>query len=437
VTTLTFTPDDVLVARFDGLGAQYNQNLFAERSREVGITDAGMKTMKPKLSALGPQLARLFFHPDALEDDDLLRSFRRSVALAQATMAEGGAINITLQALGPKVLGRHPDVIKRFADELVRLVGQAGIDKLRWVTLRNEPNGRSPMDKRLYAQVYRDLDVELSRAGVRSQVRFMGGDLLLDNQDEWFEFIASHMADLLDAYSIHVYWDHRSPSKIDERLLGVRRIVNGLGTGKRPLYVTEYGARGIVDAGEEEPGHTADGSAVAETNRNAFQRAWFALESVKQGFRGTVAWDAYFAKYDKHELKHYSLIGPPPNWGRRPAFRALRLLVKAVRPGWKGVNVRGVSATQRIVGFTDGATHVTIAGLDTAGAQLEGASSERNTYTIQGLPASTSFGLWFWNHEGDASNSFDGNVRSDGQGRVPIEVPLQSVFVLTTLPRPK
>jgi hypothetical protein len=435
-TTLIFKPDELLLARFDGFGAQYNQNLFAERSRDAGVTEAGVNTMTPKLAALGPQMARLFFHHDALANDDLLTSFRRSVALAQATVADGGAINITLQALGSKVLEDHPNLIQQFADELVHLVQEAGVDKLRWVTLRNEPNGSSPMDKDLYAQVYRELDAELTRAGVRPQVRFMGGDLLLPGQQAWFDFMAANLADLLDAYSIHVYWDYRHPTKIDERLRGVRQIVNGLGAAKRPLYVMEYGARGIMDAGEEEPGHTADGRAVAETNENAFQRAWFALESVKQGFRGTASWDAYFAKYDRNELMHYSLIGPPPDWDRRPAFRALRLLIQAVRPGWKGVNVRGVSDTQRVVGFTGAGSNLTIAGLDTAGAELHGASSQQASYVIQGVPANTSFRLWFWNHEGDGMNSFDGSAQSDGQGRVSIQAPLQSLFVLTTLPRP-
>jgi hypothetical protein len=73
--TLIFKPDELLVARFDGFGAQYNQNLFAERSRDAGVTEAGVKTMKPKLAALAPQMARLFFHHDALADDDLLTSF--------------------------------------------------------------------------------------------------------------------------------------------------------------------------------------------------------------------------------------------------------------------------------------------------------------------------------------------------------------------------
>jgi hypothetical protein len=432
--TLTFTPSDVLVGRLDGFGAQYNQNLFAARSRAVGITDAGVQIMKPKLAALGPQMARLFFHPDAVADDDLLTSFRRSVQLAQDTLADGGTINITLQALGPVVLARHPNAVKEFAAELVHLVREAHIDKLRWVTLRNEPNGSSPMDKNLYAQVYREIDGELRAAGVRPPLQLMAGDLLLNNQREWFQFIAAKIASIVDAYSIHVYWDYRSPTKIDDRLLGVRDIVNRLGDAKKPLYVMEYGARGDKGPDGSEPGNTAAGDPVVDTNVNAFQRAWFALQAVKKGFRGTVAWDAYFAKYDASP-QDYSLIGPPDEWTRRPAFRALRLLIKAVRPGWKGVNVVGVSDSQRIVGFTDG-QDVTVAGLDTGGAQQDSASSASRSYTIGGLPGSTSFGLWLWNRDGNGMNSFDGHAQSDGGGNVSFEAPLRSVFVLTTLPPP-
>jgi len=158
---------------------------------------------------------------------------------------------------------------------------------------------------------------------------------------------------------------------------------------------------------------------------------------VCQGFRGAVAWDAYFAAYDVNKLQHYSLIGPPGDWPRMPAFRALRLLVKAVRPGWKAVAVRGASPSQRVVGFTDGAGQLTVVGLDTQGAQLNGASAQQCTYTIVGgLPANTDLNLWFWNHDGDGMNSFDGQARTDAQGRVSIEAPVQSVFALTTLPAP-
>ena len=105
---------------------------------------------------------------------------------------------------------------------LADLATAKGISKLRWVTVRNEPN-RPAMPKPLYLDLYRQLDRELKRLGVRSQIRIMGGDLLFNKQQEWFDFLATReMADLLDAYSIHVYWDYRSPAKIANRLTGVR-----------------------------------------------------------------------------------------------------------------------------------------------------------------------------------------------------------------------
>jgi hypothetical protein len=396
------------------------------------VTEANIETMKPKIAALAPQFVRIFFNADAFGDADLMKSFDRTLDLAQATVADGGAINATFQGLGPKVLQSHPDAMKRFADKLADRLEVGKVDKLRWVTLRNEPNGSSPMDKNLYAKVYRDFDGELTRAGIRSRLRFMGGDLLQDNQRPWFKFIADNLADLMDAYSIHVYWDYRGPEKIDARLKDVREVVDGLGDAKKPLYVMESGVRGITADGEAKPGHVAAGALVGETNLNGFQRAWFALQAVRRGFRGVVAWDAYFSMYD-NELQRYSLIGPPADWTRRPAFRALRLLTLAARPGWKGVVVEDGEPTQRVVGFTGAGGELSVASLDTRGAQLDGASQDGSTYEIHGLPPNTSFQLCFWNHEGDGLNSFDGHARSDGAGVATFEAPLQSVFVLTTL----
>jgi hypothetical protein len=61
-----------------------------------------------------------------------------------------------------------------------------------------------------YEAAYRALDPYI--ANIRGQVRFMGGDLVRGpdvgppNQQQWFTYLATHMADILDAYSIHVFW---------------------------------------------------------------------------------------------------------------------------------------------------------------------------------------------------------------------------------------
>jgi hypothetical protein len=268
----------------------------------------------------------------------------------------------------------------------------------------------------------------------------MGGDLLLPNQKAWFTFLAERMADALDAYSIHVYWNFPTPMKIGTRLTGVDTIRQSLpALREKPFYVMECGARGLkTHTGvTEDPGFWTNGARIATTRVNAFQRAWFALEAVKQGFSGVVAWDAYFAKYDKDSMMHYSMIGGPdeePAWPKQPAFRVLRLLLRAVEPGWRVLEVEGGSASQRVVGFrSDGdPPHRTIAGLDTAGRKLNAASPKQSTYTIGGLPKNTRFQLCFWNLNGDGLNTFDDETRSDAGGSVTVTAPLHSMFVLTT-----
>jgi hypothetical protein len=435
---LKLARNKVLVKGFDGFGAQYNQNVFAARSQTVGVTAENLAVMEEKVGRLAPQVVRIFFNADAFVDADLMQSFRRTVGLAQRT---AGAINVTLQGLGPKVLRTHPQAIPLFAKELAELKTQHGISKLKWVTLRNEPNDpRVPMPKQLYADCFGELHEELKRAGVRGQIGFMGGDLLLNKQKEWFTFLANNpvLRRVLDAYSIHVYWNYREPQKIVDRLSGVRKIRDNLPAvvRSRPFYVMECGVRGLkkVNGAQEDPGFWKDGSRIAGTRINAFQRAWFALEAAKHGFSGVVAWDAYFGKYDKKGMKHYSLIaGPrePEPWPLRPGFRALRLLMRALEPGWNVITVDGGSPSQRVVAFTHD-QQLTIAGLDTAGRMLNAASPRKSTYEIAGLPKNTTFQLCFWNKDGDGQNSFDDHVRSNGSGSVTVTAPLQSMFVLTT-----
>ena len=207
----------------------------------------------------------------------------------------------------------------------------------------------------------------------------------------------------------------------------------------KPFYVMECGARGLKTHNDvtEDPGFWTNGARIATTKINAFQRAWFALEAVKQGFSGVVAWDAYFAKYDLGSMMHYSMIGlllDQAAWPKRPAFRVLRLLMRAVEPGWRILKVDGGSATQRVVGFrSDGdPPHRTIAGLDTAGRKLNEGSPKQSTYTIGGLPKNTRFQLSFWNLNGDGLNTFDDEKRSDAGGSLTVSAPLHSMFVLTT-----
>ena len=428
-------PKQVLVPDFAGYGAQFNQNVYAAISASAGVTDQNVVDMEQKVVALRPQLARLFFSAGAFSDPDLMQSFVRAVGLAQRA---GATIDVTWQsgALSDANLGG-------FASVLADLVHNHGASNLRWVTLQNEVNAtRITMDQ--YEHLYRQLDGDLAADGVRGQIRFLGGDLVAatsplgQTQGDWLQFMATHMADVLDAYSIHVFWNYWQPSKLVQRLQEVRAIYDALpATARKPLYVSEYGVRGLRSLNGNaytDPGVWDDGTPLEQTDVNAFQHAWFDVLAAKLGYAGTIKWDGYFGKYDR-SVQDYSLIGPPQQgWPLRPVYQVLRLFTGTVRPGWQAVSVDGQSGTKLLAGYRRASGQTTLVGLDTSGGTLDTVSPTQVSYFVGGLPPNASLRLELWNQDGSGVLSDGGTVTTDAAGGATLTVPLQAVFALTTLP---
>jgi hypothetical protein len=393
--------------------------------------------MKKRLGLLRPQFVRIFFNGDAFEDPDLMQSFRSAVALAQGT---AGTINVTFQGIGPRV---HRNRMPQFAEVLDDLVTTQRISKLRWVTIRNEPN-RPPMPKELYLKLYQELDRELTRLESRTRLRFMGGDLLINKQQEWFDFLATkEMADLLDAWSIHVYWDFWNPRKLVNRLTDVRTIWDALPRNRRkPLYVTEYGVRGKPGPQKKaNPGFLEDErTPLRRTNINAFQHAWFSLLAADLGYRGTVKWDAYFGRYGTGEpakTMAFASIGHPADPHPSPIFELMRLLALTIGPGARVARFTSDAPEGKlVVGFSGPAERLSVVGLDTNGAVLNATSPRLSTYVLEGLPESTSFLLRSWNHGGKGRTVTRGRLRSDSSGSLPVRAPIHSVFAITSIQAP-
>jgi hypothetical protein len=245
------------------------------------------------------------------------------------------------------------------------------------------------------------------------------------------------MGDLLDAYSIHVFWDYWDTGKLVRRLTQVRQIVDALPAGaRRPLYVSEFSARGIRTlngTSYPEPGVFADGTPLPSTTINAFQHAWFDVLAARLGYAGTVKWDGYVAKYDR-STQDYSLIGPPgQGWPLRPVYNLTRLFTLSTKPGWKVVGVAGASGTKLVAAYTGPKQSVTVIGLDTSGASLAAPSQTVVSYSVGGLPRDTSFRLYVWNPDGSGGIAAPAPVRSDAAGLAQVTAPLQSVFALTTV----
>jgi hypothetical protein len=218
----------------------------------------------------------------------------------------------------------------------------------------------------------------------------------------------------------------------------VRAIVDGLPTpGRKPVYVTEYGVRGLRtfngrSAGD--PGVWVDGTPLNEANATAFQHAWFDVLSARLGYVGTSKWDLYFGRYDRGIQSYYFVGGPSSGWPRHPLYNLLYLLTHSVRPGWRIVGVDAVAGTSRLVVVYAGRpSEWTVVGLDSSGAQLNDESSEQVAYSVGGLPASENFRLFVWNELGDGLIGAPTPVSTDAAGTASFTVPVQGVFMLTTI----
>jgi hypothetical protein len=429
-------PSQVLVPSFAGYGMQFNQHEYADISAQAGVTETNVKDMEQKVMALQPQFVRLFFSPTEFDRPDRMKSFYRTAELAQRAGAtinvtwSGGWVDEPVQNMG------------RFAAVLADLVNNDGVTNLKWVTVQNEPNS-GLLGTSLYLKIYRSLDKALRQVGMRGKIGIMGGDLvgtvspLGQTQTDWFEFMATEMPSLVDAYSIHVYWDYWDPAKLARRLTDVQRIVAALPpSGQRPVYVTEYGVRGLRTLNGTrypQPGVYADGTPLEQTTINAFQHAWFDVLAARLGYHGLVKWDGYFGKYD-NGTQDYSLIGPPQQgWPLRPVYYLTRLFTGTTRPGWKVVQAAGAPAGKLVSAYAGPSGQLTVIGLDSDGASLSSVSPTQVSYRIDGLPPDTPFQLELWNGDGAGRLATAGSYRSDGLGEVTVTAPLQSVFALTTL----
>jgi hypothetical protein len=447
VTEHELVRSNVLVPALGGYGAQLNQHVYAP------ITNAPLASlpdMEAKVKAFEPQLVRIFYNDDFEErQPNRVRNLASFVETVQLAHEAGATINVTYQAVNV-AKGDPVGSMTRFAGVLEDLVEVRGYTSVRWVTIANEPNGTS-VTMGEYEDLYRALHAQLVARGLRAQIGLMGGDLVQSNQRIWFQYIATNMSDLIDAYSVHIYWSYWQPEFMESRLKDVRAIVTTElpEAARRPVYITESGVRGIINmAGLPalQPGYWEDGTPMSRTNISAFQQLWFDLASAQMGFAGSVKWDAYWGRYLGTYNASWSLIGPAAEgWPLFPAYHALRLLLQTTQRGWQVVEVspweendwllgHTDDAEKEIVAYTDGAGHVTLMGLDTHGRGLNGISGESPAYSIGGLPASTTFSLALWNATGNGESSLAGTTTTNAAGVARFEVPLHAAFSLTTVP---
>jgi hypothetical protein len=426
--------DQGIVGSFEGFGAQMNQHVYADITGPL----PDVASLEAKVLRLGPQFVRVFFNTTEWTFPDRMASFVRTVALAQRS---GAQINITWQGSSFAFAMAN---MSRFADVLAGLLNTGGISSL-WVTLFNEPNsGRITLTQ--YEQVYRQLDTALRDRDVRDRVHFMGGDLvgtdspLGQSQADWIDYMAANMGDLLDAWSVHVYWNFWDTGKIERRLATeVHAIVSAIpAPERRPLYVTEFGVRGLPTLEGEtttSPGLWPDGTTLEATTAAAFEEGWFIVRGMQLGYSGFSKWDLYPGQYDNGKLD-YSMLGPAgQGWPVRPVYRLFQLLTLTTQPiGGEIVQVLpgpGADPKKLLAAYLSPAGGLTVFGLDVAGGVTEASANGPVSYSVGGLPPNTSFRLLLWNADGSGTNTDIGYLGSGSDGTIQFSAPLHALFALT------
>src|SRR5581483_9763115 len=422
VTEFALNPQQVVVPDFEGFGAQMNSNLYTSLSNPangwINNPPEDVANVESKIKNLKPGLCRIFLSPNfyVAGNENELSSFYQTVELAQAA---GARVNITWWFLrqapaGGDQLSYTQQDMQNFADTLIDLVKNHGITAIQEITIQNEADSAAWLNnnKDLYNQAYRLLDGLLQSAGIRNQIRFVGGDLVFNGQMPWFTYMAQNMDDILDGWSVHIYWNYWDTSYLLSRLNGIlddMTILQGQGLHTKPLSVTEYGVRGIktlngapikdanpyrngaltnTDAGYYQ---NNDGSltSISETNIAAFQQAQFNLQALRDGFAGFSKWDFYRAQYD-FGYQDYSLIGYLFNpaegqdrWPLRPSYYMEWLLANTTGQHWQALGLHGSSAAKLVAPLRSPSGSLTVMAMSTDGAAA--------AFTVGDLPPKTAF----------------------------------------------
>jgi hypothetical protein len=495
-----------LVESFGGCGAQFNNHVFAPETLAQGVKAASFPDLRKKVLKLAPQFVRIFYNDDHAGTPFFDKTAKRSelnrpqspkqkkrwdsfVDVVKLAHEAGAVINITWSGGHAGSPEERATSMERFANVLSFLVNDEKLTGVRWATVANEPNTirEKPDDPahppnitaKTIGEMYRELDAQLRKRTIRRKIFLMGGDLIEGetkqdapkdalhrtsqfNQFTWFRFLTAHHRDVLDAYSVHIYWNFDEVPRILERLTDVKKVAAkvkadaGLAS-PLPIYVTEFGVRGkdIKKPKGVDPGnYRVAGSRpvpIHTTRIAAFQHALFVIRALQLGYIGMSKWDCFFGRYDLIKPpesppkgnQQYFAIGPaspshPPDWQLHPMYFLLRLITATTEREWNVLRVEppaGPSTSRKqLVAFARG-DNLTILGLNVDGASLNTPSGRTVDYTIGRLPARTPFQLLLWNEDGKTGALVHKPtpVTTDGSGTATVRaVPLHSVFALTT-----
>jgi hypothetical protein len=474
----------------DGFGAQFNTNLFTSAGRDQHVGPHQLQQLRSTITKLKPGHSRVFIRRGMRADTTRGQSAPEFLALMdtiELAQRAGANVNLTWWGQGPyadegklrtlvwpnrthhdwpnpnlqkwpKAL-TDPDGLKAPKVMMERFAGileearSRGFDCVRYATIQNEVNGsgtdiakhKDPfLSMRFYELLYRHLDTALKAAPdpknpsrtLRSAIRLVAGDLVEkgnSRQDLWLKYMHANMdlprpgfPSVVDAYSIHVYWEpgpgpQGFPRKLEARLTNLERTVRSLGI-KKPIYVTEYGVR-LLRA-KPRPGKLG-GQRLEQTAQAALQHAWFNALAPQFGCVGLAKWVLY--RTDKTAgFGHWGMVdAPAAEFKRTPTYRITRLFNHLIGPGWKAAGLgRGAGGTLLASRFAGPNQQESVVVLN------RGVRAQQ--VRVEGLKSQTTYVAVVWNQNGDPTLQPLPKVVADARGAATITVPQHGLVALST-----
>jgi hypothetical protein len=396
-------PDRVISPPLVGVGVEMNPWLYCAPNWG-DVNEKNVKDVEQKVRELAPQHVRIFLELkwwDANANPSVRNSFVKVCRLAAQS---GATINATLwRGWGGK---NTPQVASRMAEILQQLLAKDDLQAIRYITLQNEPNS-TKITRASYVELYRKFDEALRERNIRDHFDIVGGDLLGNDQAPWFNTMADQLNDVLDGWSVHMYWQYWDTDHIYNRLNSARLIIEQIPPSHRkPMHLTEFGVRGIGWP-KDTPGKYENGQPIATTTVHPVECAMAILEAMNFGYVSMLQWDAYDVRYDR-SLMRTGVIGEPKDgWPLKPGYDLLRLFTHTTLPHWRVIAVGGAHSQERVAAMRGSEGQLTIFALNCA--------NHPQTMTIGGLPKGD-WSMLSWNNDGKGkmSRAVPTNVSASG-----------------------
>ena len=417
-----------------GFGACMNPYLYAFPNTPDEINPTQLADLEGKIKKLHPQFVRVFFLNSWMENDtdnSIAKNhagMRQSLIKTIRLMQDSGATVLLQLWYDPQHYEDTDGVAKRFARHIAELRNDHGLTCIRYATIQNEPDEHFDDDITVgrYMQVYRSFDKALRDLHLREQIKIVGGDLVGEYPHHWLPLMASRIGDVVDGYSIHVYWEYWAIKPMRRRLQEVATLLEALPPKQRkPLYITEFGAHGFRPNFQIEPGTSNEGKPVADVPVYSFEIAILMLDALNLGYAGTAQWDMVDIWYDRK--MSYGVIGSVQNgFPEKPGYGLLSMFTHGVDPGWRAMTIDGQIEDVWIAGLRGKLK-------DDLGVFVLNRLKGAKRVTIGGVTPNHTLKLSTWNADGKGSLSATPQfVTADKKGVVTVTVPHEAVVLLSS-----